>query len=712
MTIRKALFLFGLISFAYSCDMKNTEQKQIQYNPLLQEWEGPYGGVPAFDKVKIEHFSPALDSAISEFEHRVDGIATNPDSPSFENTIAELERAETKLNRIRTYYYLWSNNMSDTAFQKIEEDYSPKLAALSDYAKLNSKLFLRIETIYNSINSEAYSPEQQRLIWHYYNDFTRYGAKLDEEDKKRLATINQELAGCFTRFSQNVLADENDVYITVINKEELAGLPDDMIEAAEEYAKEKGLKEGWAISNTRSTVDPLLSFADNRDLRERTWRMFKRRGDNGDANDNNQLMNKILHLRAERAQLLGFETHAHFMLDDKMAKSPENAMNLMTAMWKPAVERVNAEVKDMQAIADKEGKKIKIEPWDYLYYAEKVRKERYDLDQNEIKPYFQLEKLREAMFWVAEDLFDFQFTPAKNVPVYHPDIAVWEVKDKNTGTTKGLFYFDTYARAGKRSGAWMNNYQNQQKMDGNVISIVSNNNNFIKGKAGEPILLSFDDAVTLFHEFGHALHGLSSDVKYPTLQSPDVVSDFVEFPSQLMEHWVTTPEVLNKYAVHYKTGESIPQELVDKILRSKTFNSGYETMSYLSAAVMDMKLHLEGDKEIDLKQYERKTFDELNLPRTIVMRHRLPQFLHIFGDDEYSAGYYSYLWAEVISSDAYRAFLEANGPYDKDVANQYKKLILSRGNTVDPAEAYREFRGRDAVIDGLMEDRGFKNIQK
>jgi peptidyl-dipeptidase Dcp len=710
--MKKLFTLLAVPIIAYSCNMQNTEKKDTAKNPLVENWTGPYGGVPAFDKVKIEDFGPALDNAMDSYKKEIDTIAANPEAPNFENTIAAMERIGKPLNNVMTYYYIWSSNMSNDEFQKIEETYSPKLAELGDYAKLNGKLFERIQAVYESEEYKKLNPEQQRLVWNYHKDYVRYGAKLDAQSKERLAAINQELATLFTKFAQNVLADESNEFITVTKQEELAGLPEDMIEAAKEYAQEKGVKDGWAFANTRSVVDPLLTFADNRYLREKTWRMFKLRGDNGNATDNNANMNQILKLRAERAKLLGFETHAHFMLNDKMAKTPENAMELMNAMWKPASERVNAEVVDMQALAKKEGQNITIEPWDYLYYSEKVRKDKYDMDQNQIKPYFQLDKLREAMFWVAEDLFGFQFVQINNVPVYHPDVTVWEVKDKNTGKAIGLFYFDTYARTGKRSGAWMSNYRGQYKLDGEVLPIVSNNNNFIKGKAGEPTLLSFDDATTLFHEFGHALHGLASNVTYPSLQSPNVASDFVEFPSQLMEHWVTTTEVLNKYAVHYKTGEPIPAELVEKLLKSKTFNQGYETMSYLTAAVMDMKLHLEGDKDLDLKAYEKETFDKLGLPSTIVMRHRLPQFLHIFSDDGYSAGYYSYMWAEVISSDAYRAFTEAGGAYDKNVASSYHKNIISIGNTIDPAEAYRNFRGRDPQIDGLMEDRGFATSKK
>jgi peptidyl-dipeptidase Dcp len=391
-----------------------------------------------------------------------------------------------------------------------------------------------------------------------------------------------------------------------------------------------------------------------------------------------------------------------------MAQTPERAMHLMEAVWTPAVARVKEEVADMQALADKEGAKIKIEPWDYRYYMEKVRKARYDLDQNEVKPYLQLEKLREGMFWVAGELFGFSFAPVTNVPVYHPDVRVWEVKDKTSGKHIGLWYFDPYAREGKRSGAWMNAYRSQQRMDGKEITtIVSNNSNFVKGKPGEPVLISWDDAVTLFHEFGHALHGLSSNVTYPSLSGTAVARDYVEFPSQLLEHWLSTPEVLQKFALHYETGKPIPQSLVDKIKKAATFNQGFATVEYLSSALVDMKLHLAGSQKIDADKFERETLAQLGMPREIVMRHRTPQFGHVFSSDGYSAGYYSYLWSDVLTADAYGAFTEGKGAYDKEVAKRLIKHIFSVGNTVDPAEGYRNFRGRDPQIEALMKKRGF-----
>jgi peptidyl-dipeptidase Dcp len=435
--------------------------------------------------------------------------------------------------------------------------------------------------------------------------------------------------------------------------------------------------------------------------------MFVDRGDNGDAHDNNTIITEILQLRAERAKLLGYKTHAHWRVENTMAKTPERAMELMEAVWKPAVGRVREEVADMQKLANGEGAKLTIEPWDYRYYAEKVRKARYDLDQNEVKPYLQLEKLREGIFWVAGELFNFKFTPLTNVPVYHPDVRVWEVTDRTSGKHIGLWYFDPFARAGKRSGAWMNAYRRQERLDKEVTTIVSNNANFIKGKPGEPVLISWDDATTMFHEFGHALHGLAANVTYGSLSGTAVARDYVEFPSQLLEHWLSTPEVLQKFAVHYQTGEPIPQVLVDRIERAATFNEGFRTTEYLAAALVDMKLHLAGAAPIDPDKFERETLTQLGMPREIVMRHRLPQFLHIFSSDAYSAGYYCYLWSDVLTADAAEAFREGKGFYDRDVAQRLRKNIFSVGNTIDPADGYRAFRGRDPKIDALMRKRGF-----
>jgi peptidyl-dipeptidase Dcp len=674
-------------------------------NPLLAGWEGPFGGVPPFDKVQVSLFKPALETAMTENLADVDKIAKDPAAPTFENTIVAMERAGSTLDRVSTLYGVWSGTMASPEFQVIQREMAPKLAAFNDQISQNEPLFKRIEAVYNSPDKKKLNAEQQRLVWLYYTNFVRAGAKLNATDKARLSQINQQLAGLFTKFSQNVLFEEDHEFVA-LKESDLAGLPQSVRDAAAAAATTKK-QEGWVITNTRSSVDPFLTYSDRRDLREKVWRMFIMRGDNGDEHDNNATITQILQLRAERAKLLGYPTHAHLRLENSMAKTPERAMQLMMGVWKPAVARVHEEVADMQALADKEGAKIKIEPWDYRYYAEKVRKAKYDLDQNEVKPYLQLEKLREGIFWVAGELFNFNFTPAPNVPVAHPDIRVWEVTDKTTKKHIGLWYFDPYARAGKRSGAWMNAYRAQERVNGEVTTIVSNNANFVKGKPGEPLLISWDDASTMFHEFGHALHGLNSNVTYPSLSGTAVARDYVEFPSQLMEHWLSTPEVLNKFAVHYQTGKPIPQELVDKIKRSATFNEGFITVEYLAAALLDMKLHMAGDKKIDARAFEKEALAELGMPHEIVLRHRLPQFMHVFSSDGYSAGYYSYLWSDVITADAFGAFVEAGGPYDKKVAERLRKYIFSVGNTIDPAEGYRSFRGRDPKVEALMKKRGF-----
>ncbi|WNG60137.1 M3 family metallopeptidase [Archangium gephyra] len=676
-------------------------------NPLLVKWTGPYGGVPPFDKVRVEQFKPALEAAMEEFRQEIAAIVNDPAAPTFENTIAAMESVGKTLDDVETLYGIWGSTMSGPEHQAIQREMAPRLAAFGDEITQNEKLFRRIEAVYQSPDKAKLTPEQQRLTWLRYTNFVRAGAKLDAEAKKRLASINQRLASLYTGFGQNVLADEENYVVVLESEADLAGLPDSVRAGAAAAAETRGMKGKWAITNTRSSMEPFLTYSARRDLREKVWRNYVNRGDNGDARDNNQIISEVLQLRAERAKLLGYATHAHWRLENAMAKTPERAMQLMEAVWTPAVARAREEVADMQAIANKEGAKLKIEPWDYRYYAEKVRKAKYDLDQNEVKPYLQLEKLREGMFWVAGELFGFSFTPVNDVPVYHPDVRVWEVKDKASGKHVGLWYFDPYARQGKRSGAWMNAYRSQERYKDEVTTIVSNNSNFVKGAPGEPVLISWTDAETLFHEFGHALHGLNSNVTYPTLSGTAVARDYVEFPSQLLEHWLSTPEVLNTYALHYQTGKPIPAALVAKIEKASNFNQGFDTVEYLSSALVDMKLHLAGSQKIDADAFERDTLGALGMPKEIVMRHRTPQFGHVFASDGYSAGYYSYLWSDTLTADAFEAFTEGKGAYDRTVADRLRKNVFSVGNTVDPAEAYRGFRGKDAGTDALMRKRGF-----
>jgi len=677
---------------------------------LLAPWGGPHGGVPAFDKVKVADFKPALEAAMAENLTEVAAIANSPKPPTFDNTIVALERSGGTLDRVQAEYGVWKTTLNDKAFSAVETEMAPKMAAFSDQISQNAALFKRIEAVYKDPATKKLAPEQQRLVEVRYKAFVRAGAKLDAPAKARLSAINQQLAGLFTKFSQNVLADEADSVLVLKTEQDLGGLPASLREAAKVTATTRKVDAAGVITNTRSSIDPFLTYSDQRALREKAWRMFTNRGDNGGAHDNNALITQILQLRAERAKLLGYQTHAHLRLDNTMAKTPEAAMQLMLAMWKPAVARVHEEVADMQALALKEGAPagFQIEPWDYRYYAEKVRKARYDLDQNEVKQYLQLDKMREGMFWVAGELFNFSFVPAPDVPVYHPDVKVWQVNDRTTGKQVGLWYFDPYARPGKNSGAWMNAYRKQERLDDKpVTTIVSNNSNFVKGKDGEPVLISWTDATTLFHEFGHALHGLSSNVTYPTLAGTSVVRDYVEFPSQLLENWLPTPEVLNRFALHYQTGQPIPAALVARIDKASTFNEGFATTEFLASALIDMKLHLAGDQKIDPDKFERETLAELGMPRELVMRHRTPQFSHVFSSDGYSAGYYSYLWSVVLAADGFSAFTEAGGPYDKAVAARLRQHVYTVGNTVDPAAGYRAFRGRDPKVDALMKQRGF-----
>ncbi len=673
-------------------------------NPLLPVWTGPYGGVPPFDRIKIDDFAPALSEAMAENRAEIDKIADNPAAPSFDNTIVALERAGQTMSRVSTIYGVWGSSMNDPDFRKVQQAMAPKLSAFRDETLHNGKLFTRIKAVYEERFSSDLTAEQQRLVWYDYTRFVSQGAELGEQQKKQLSEINQKLAGLYTKFSQNELADEEEKALIVDKQSDLAGLPKEVIDGAAAEAERRKLPGKWAFANTRSAMDPFLTYAKNRHLREQAFRMWTSRGDNGDAHDNNQIAVDILKLRTERATLLGYPTYADWHLADTMAKDPQAAMDLMMKVWAPAVSQVHKDVRAMQRIIDEEHGGFKLAPWDYRYYAEKLRKAKYDLDFNEVKPYLQLEHIREAMFWAAGQIYGFQFVKLADVPVFHDGISVYQVLARD-GTLRGLWYFDPDARAGKSSGAWMNAYRAQQKLDGPITTIVSNNANFIEGKPGEPVLISWDDAVTMFHEFGHALHGLNSDVTYPSLSGTRTARDFVEFPSQINENWLPTPQVL-KFLVNQK-GEPLPPALIAKIEKAKTFNEGFKTTEFLASAIVDMKLHLAGDRVTDMRAFEKKTLDELGMPKEIVMRHRIPHFGHIFSGEGYAAGYYGYLWAEVLDHDAFEAFTEAGGPYDPAVAKRLHDTIMAVGNTVDPAEAFRNFRGRDPRPDALLRARGF-----
>jgi peptidyl-dipeptidase Dcp len=673
------------------------------YEVLLAEWTGPHGGVPAWDKVETAFFAPAVDKAGALLLAEVDAIAANPDPPSFENTLAALERAGKPLDRVTALFGVMSTSRNTPEIQELSRTLEPKLQEIDDKINFNAKLFARVEAVYKARDKAGLSPEQRRLVEKEYDDFVRRGANLPEAKKARMGAINQELAKLFTDFGNSVQRDE-DTWV-LLKTEDLAGLPDSLIASYKAAADERKIP-GYAVVNTRSAVDPFLTFSQNRALREKVWRAFVNRGDNGDKNDTNDQIKKIVKLRAERAALLGYASHAHWRMSDTMAKEPKQAEALMMRVWPAAVARVKQEVADMQRLAAKEGAKGKIEPWDYRYYMEKVRKQRYALDQNEFKNYFVLENMIKASYYLAERLYGYAFEEITGqVPVFHPDVRVYRVTNKKDGSHVGFFYRDDFARQHKRSGAWQATYREQQKMDGKVHAVVSNNNNFTKGAPGAPVLISLDDAETLFHEFGHALHALTNDTTYPSLgRTP---RDFVEFPSQVHENWVLTREVLDQFARHVKTGEKMPQALIDKMRAASTFNQGFATVEYLAAAIVDMKLHADPKGEIDADEFEKKTLVAIGMPQEIVLRHRLPQFNHLFTSDAYSAGYYSYLWSDVMAADAWMAFEETKDPWHPETAAKFKSLILATGDAIDRAEAYRQFRGRDPKVEALLKKRGF-----
>jgi peptidyl-dipeptidase Dcp len=675
-------------------------------SPLLEEWGGPYGGVPPFDRVEVAELERALHVAMKQNLAEVERIAAIGEAPTFANTIEALERSGRALDRVRAIYGVWSGNMSTPAFRSAERLMAPKLAEFSDTITQNARLFARIEAVYEARESSSLTPEQSRLAWVYYREFVRAGAKLDDAGKQRLAAINQELASLFTGFNQNVLAEESDHWLVLEDEGDLAGLPESLRDVAAAAAAEKGMTGRWLIENTRSSVEPFLVYASRRDLRERAWRMWTGRGAGG-PHDNSGIAASILRLRRERAALLGYDSHAHWRLEDTMAATPARALQLLEDVWVRAVARVRDEVRDMEALARQHGVEIRIEPWDYRFWAEKVRRAHFAIDQDLVREYLQLDNVRDAMFWVAGELFGLRFREVDDVPVFHPDVRVWAVSRLATGEHVGLWYFDPFARAGKRSGAWMTAFRSQERFEREVTTLVSNNCNYVRGRADEPVLISWDDATTLFHEFGHALHGLCSAVSYPSLSGTAVPRDYVEFPSQLFEHWLATAQVLTRFARHHATGEPMPADIRERIQRSSRFNQGFATTEYLASALVDMKLHLE-EGDVDPAAFEAELLDRLGMPPEIVMRHRTPHFQHVFGSDAYSAGYYSYLWADALVADAFEAFLEAGSPFDRRTADRLLEHVLSAGNTADPGAAYRRFRGRDPDTAALMRKRGFE----
>ncbi|MGO4389001.1 M3 family metallopeptidase [Microvirga sp. 2YAF29] len=674
-------------------------------NPLLGPWSTPFG-LPPFESITPEHYRPAFDSALAEQQAEIKAIADSSEAPTFANTIEAMERGGASLKRVGGVFFNLSGSHTNEAIQAIERDLAPVLAKHRNSIFMNEALYKRVADLYEKRESLGLTQEQARVLDRYQTIFVRAGAKLQGEEKKRLATITERLASLGTQFAQNVLADEKSYQLVLDGEADLEGLPSFLREAAAQAAEERGLSGKYVITLSRSSIEPFLQFSKRRDLREQAFKGWASRGDTGGATDNKAIIAEMAALRVERAKLLGYETFSDFKLSDTMAKTPDAVLKLLNDVWTPARKRAQEERDDLQALAQAKGDNIVIEPWDWRFYADQVRMERHNLDEAVIKPYFQLDRIIEASFETAHRLFGLSFKELKDFPRYHPDIRAWEVLDVD-GKHIGTFIGDYFARSSKRSGAWMSAFRSQEKLTGDVRPIIVNVMNFAKGGAGEPSLLSFDDARTLFHEFGHGLHGLLSNVTYPLLAGTAVSTDFVELPSQLYEHWLSQPDILRRYATHYRTGEPIPEELLERLMAARNFNQGFATVEYLASAFVDLELHRRKDAaDLDVSAFEKETLEKIGMPREIIMRHRTPHFAHVFSGDGYSSGYYSYLWSEVLDADAFVAFEKTGDAFNREMAEKLKRFIYSAGNLRDPAEAYTSFRGRLPTVDALLAKRG------
>lgn len=674
-------------------------------NPLMAPFAGAHG-VPPFGEIKPEHFVPAFEQAMAKHDREIAAIIANPQAPDFDNTIAAMELAGGALSRTADVFFALSGAHTSDAIMEIEREISPRLAAHHNAIYLNSDLFNRVEAVFQKASSLNLTDEQARVLERYRTGFRRAGAHLDDKAKKRLAEIGQRLATLGTAFSQNVLTDERDTFLVLESEDDLAGLPDFLRTAAKEAADARGLNGKHVITLSRSIVEPFLQYSSRRDLREKAFRLWMSRGDNDNATDNKAIIAETVALRAERAKLLGFRTYADFRLDDSMAKTPGRVRELLGNVWPRALNRALADRDALQDLVQAEGGNFKIAPWDWRYYAEKLRKKLHDVDEAAIKPYLQLDNIIAAAFDTAHKLFSLSFKERKDIPVWHPDVRVWDVTDAK-GQHVALFFGDYFARPSKHSGAWMTALREQEKLRGNTRPLILNVMNFAKGGEGEPSLLSFDDARTLFHEFGHALHGMLSDVTYPAISGTNVDTDFVELPSQLYEHWFEQPEVLRRFAVHYRTGEPIPEDLLARMLKARTFNQGCATLEYVSSALVDLEFHsLESADALDVTAFERETLDKLGMPQEIVMRHRSPHFQHVFAGGGYSSAYYSYMWSEVLDADAFRAFEERGDIFDKATAQKLRDNIYAAGGRRKSDDAYIGFRGKLPSVDALLARRG------
>jgi len=678
-------------------------------NKLLEPWTGPFGA-PPFADVNVADYRPAFATALAQQEAEIAAIANNAEAPSFTNTIEALERSGDALDRVSLLFFNLAATDTDDDYQAIEREMAPVLSRHRNAIYLNEALYRRVEAVDAKKDSLGLTPEQLRVLERYVITFKRAGAGLSEESRKRLSEIGERLATLGTQFGQNVLADEKSFTLVLDGADDLAGLPEPLIDAAAAAAEERGLKGKHVITLSRSSVEPFLQFSSRRDLREKAFKAWAARGENAGDTNNLAIAEETIRLRAERAKIMGFDTYADFQLSDTMAKTPQAALDLLHSVWEPARRQALAEQAALQDMAATEGGNFEIAGWDWRYYAERLRKAKYDLNESELKPYMQLDKMVDAVFYTASKLFDLTFTERKDIPLYNPDTRIWLVQRK--GKDIALFIGDYYARTSKRSGAWMSNFREQHKLDGGTLPIIVNCLNFAKPAPGEPCLLSFDDAKTLFHEFGHALHGILSDVTYPKISGTSVARDFVEFPSQLYEHWLDRPEILRQFAVHYKTGEPMPDDLLKRLEAAKLFNQGFATVEFTASALVDLDLHLAKDVDkIDIAAFEKDDLAKLGMPSAIIMRHRTPHFQHIFSGDGYSAGYYSYMWSEILDADGFDAFEETGDIFHPETAQKLHDYVYSAGYSRSPDEAYMAFRGRPATSEALLRKRGLLETQ-
>lgn len=671
-------------------------------NPFFEAWTTPFGA-PPFARIKTEHFAPAYEAALAEHRAEIAAITDQAEAPSFENTIAALERSGKNLDRLDLVFSQLTSAKADEALQAVERDVAPLLARHWNAIFLDPKLFARVDALFEKRETLGLSDEALRVLERYHLDFVRSGAQLSADERQRFADIVERLAVLGTGFGQKVLGDEEDT-VFALSEAESEGLPESALSAAAETARDRKLNAPYAVTTSRSSVEPVLHFARDRSVREKVFRAFVKRGGNGNSNDTHVDIAEILELRTELARLLGYSTYAEFKLADSMAKTPKAARDLLERVWAPARERAMADREALQGLIDAEGQGFTLAAWDWRYYAEKLRLARYDFDETAIKPYLELDRVIEAAFYTAERLFGVSFVLRPDIEGYHDDVRVWEVQ--RDGRTIGLFYGDFFARTGKRSGAWMTSFRKQSRLDGEVLPLIVNTCNFMKPPAGQPALLSLDEARTVFHEFGHGLHGLLSNVTFPRISGTSVARDFVELPSQIYEHWLESKPVLARL-VHYRTGEPIPQELLDKLHAAGKANAGFETVEFVSSALLDMDLHSKTlGQDADIAALEAETLADIGMPAEIALRHASTHFLHLFSGDGYAAGYYSYLWSEVLDADGYDAFEEAEDPFDPVIAERLYRYVYSAGGSRDYAEAYRLFRGRDPDVAGLLRHRG------